>query len=204
MNSDTSKFVGTWRLLSVESKAAEGQTLHTWGKNVTGRLISGPDGRMAVQLMKYGRPRFASADLRAGTDAEVRDRRSVPTEGREAFQGYTAYYGSYSVHPAGGKVVHHLEAALHPNWDGTEQVRYYRFDDDHLTLTAPPRLLAGVSQVPTLIRERVACGRRALQPFQPAAPGANSIFTEPGSSCQPALPVAHLFRWAAAALILRE
>ena len=56
MNSDTSKFVGTWRLLSVESKAAEGQTLQTWGKNVTGRLISGPDGRMAVQLMKYGGP----------------------------------------------------------------------------------------------------------------------------------------------------
>ena len=66
---------------------------------------------MAVQLMDPDRPGFASDDPLVTSEAEV----------RAAFGGYTAYYGTYSVNPDKQTIVHHIEAALLPNWAGTDQ-----------------------------------------------------------------------------------
>ena len=138
------KLVGSWKLISFHSKDSSGQTAYPFGKDAQGRLIYEPDGRMAVQLMNPNRPRFTSDDPLVTSEAEV----------RAAFGGYTAYYGTYSVNPDEQTIVHHIEAALLPNWVGTDQQRHFEFDGKYLTLKGP-LLLGGVQWVVSLVWERL-------------------------------------------------
>jgi hypothetical protein len=135
---------GSWKLISFYSKDSNGQTTYPFGKDARGRLIYGPDGRLAVQLMNPNRPRFASNDPLVTSEAEV----------RAAFDGYTAYYGTYSVNPDEKTIVHHIEAALLPNWVGTDQLRHFEFDGKYLTLKGD-LLLGGVQGVVGLVWERL-------------------------------------------------
>jgi hypothetical protein len=121
------KFVGTWNLVSLYAQDSSGQTSYPFGRKAQGRLIYEPNGRMAVQLMNPDRPRFASDDLLRTSEAEV----------RAAFDGYAAYYGSYSVDQGEGIIVHHVEAAHIPNWVGTDQVSHFEFQGNRLTLKGP-------------------------------------------------------------------
>jgi hypothetical protein len=109
-----------------------------------GRLIYEPDGRMAVQLMDPNRPAFTSGDPLVTSEAEV----------RAAFGGYTAYYGTYSVNFDDRTIVHHIEAALLPNWAGTDQQRRFEFDGKYLTLMGD-LLIGGVQGVVSLVWERL-------------------------------------------------
>jgi hypothetical protein len=139
-----SRLPGAWKLISCHFKDSSGRTAYPFGKHAAGRLIYEPDGRMAVQLMDPNRPRFTSDDPLAASEAEM----------RAAFGGYTAYYGTYSVHPDEPTIVHHIEAALLPNWVGTDQRRHCEFDGKHLTLKGP-LLLGGVQGVVSLVWERL-------------------------------------------------
>ena len=135
---------GSWKLISFHSKDSSGQTAYPFGKDARGRLIYEPDGRMAVQLMNLKRVRFTSDDPMVTSEAEV----------RAAFDGYTAYYGTYSVNPDQQTIVHHIEAALLPNWVGTDQRRDFEFDGKYLTLKGP-LLLGGVQGTVSLVWERL-------------------------------------------------
>ena len=138
------QLVGSWKLLSFHIQDSSGQTAYPFGRDARGRLIYEPGGRMAVQLMDPHRPGFSSADPLATSEAEV----------RAAFGGYTAYYGTYSVNPDEQTIVHHIEAALLPNWVGTDQRRHFEFDGKVLTLKGP-LLLGGVQGVVSLVWERL-------------------------------------------------
>ena len=118
------KLVGSWKLVSFHSQDSSGQTAYPFGKDAHGRLIYEPDGRMAVQLMNPNRPGFTSDDPLVTSEDEV----------RAAFGGYTAYYGTYSVNPDEQTITHRIEAALLPNWVGTDQLRHFEFDGKYLTL----------------------------------------------------------------------
>jgi len=138
------RLVGTWKLKSFHIQDSNGQTAYPFGKDAQGRLIYEPDGRMAVQLMNPSRPRFTSDDPLVTSEAEV----------RAAFGGYTAYYGTYSVNPDEQTIVHHIEAALLPNWVGTDQQRHFEFDGNYLTLKGS-LLLGGVQGAVSLVWERL-------------------------------------------------
>ena len=140
----TPKLVGSWKLISFNIKDPSGQTAYPFGKDARGRLIYEADGRMAVQLMNPTRPRFASDDPLVTSEEEV----------RAAFGGYTAYYGTYSVNPDERTITHQIEAALLPNWVGTDQRRHFEFDGKYLTLKGPLRL-GGVQGVVSLVWERL-------------------------------------------------
>jgi hypothetical protein len=137
------KLVGSWRLISFHSQDSNGKTTYPFSQDAEGRLIYEPDGRMAVQIMDPTRPGFTSDDPLITSEAEV----------RAAFGGYTAYYGTYSVNPDEQTIVHHIEAALLPNWVGTNQRRLFEFDGKVLTLKGP-LLLGGVQGVVSLVWER--------------------------------------------------
>ena len=122
------KLVGSWKLISFHSQDSSGQTAYPFGKDAQGRLIYEPDGRMAVQLMNPSRPGFTSDDPLVTSEAEV----------RAAFGGYTAYYGTYSVNPDEQTIVHHIEAALLPNWAGTDQLRQFRIRREVSDFEGPP------------------------------------------------------------------
>jgi hypothetical protein len=138
------ELVGSWKLVSFHSQDSSGQTAYPFGKDAQGRLIYEPDGRMAVQLMNPNRPGFTSDDPLVTSEAEV----------RAAFGGYTAYYGTYSVNPQEKTIVHHIEAALLPNWVGANQLRHFEFDGKYLTLKGT-LLLGGVQGFVSLVWERL-------------------------------------------------
>jgi hypothetical protein len=120
------RFIGTWELVSFESRSASGDVTYPRGRRPAGRLTYDREGRMAVQIMQRERLKFASENSRTATAAEA----------ESAFRGYSAYFGTYRVDEAAGYVIHKVEASLFPNWVGTDQKRFFRFEDNRLTLEA--------------------------------------------------------------------
>ena len=139
------RFAGVWRLVSAVATDERGNSRAPYGPQPRGRLIYGPGDRMAAQLGDPRRPRFASPDPTRATDAEL----------RAAFEGYSAYFGTYSVDDAAGRVIHHVEAALIPNREDADLIREFRFEGDRLTLATLPAELDGVRRRLTLVWERL-------------------------------------------------
>ena len=116
----TDRFAGTWRLLACEGRWSDGRVTHPYGENPHGLLMYDGRGIFAGQIMARGRPPFVTGNLLKGSDDEV----------RAAFEGYLAYYGSYSVDEANELMVHEVEGSFFPNWIGDRQIRTYEFTDD--------------------------------------------------------------------------
>ncbi|HEV2669238.1 MAG TPA: lipocalin-like domain-containing protein, partial [Blastocatellia bacterium] len=55
-------------------------------------------------------------------------------ETKAAFDGYAAYFGPYEVNEADGVVIHHVKGSIFPNEVGGDNIRYYEFSGDRLTL----------------------------------------------------------------------
>ncbi len=123
-------FVGTWTLKAVYYAAPQGDLFYPLGRAASGQLNYDAQGNMIGQLMAETRTAFASPHRRAATDAEI----------RAAFLGYEAYFGTYTLQPETGVILHHVSGALLPNWVGTTQTRYFKFNADYteLTLSTPP------------------------------------------------------------------
>ena len=138
---DLKDFIGTWRLVSVETRKEDG-SLHRSGKR-TGYIIYSPEGYMSVAFMKEGRSEFASGDIRGGSVEEK----------IEAFNGYISYSGRFEV--SGDVVTHVIEVSLFPNWIGERQERFFEFEGDRLTLSTPLQLVGGMSLSSHLVWERV-------------------------------------------------
>lgn len=120
------KFIGTWRFRSMIVHTSNGETIYPYGKNLFGMLMYTPSGYMSVLLMHPDRKKFASDDPFAGTSEEI----------KEAYEGFDAYCGAYTVDEEMGTVTHHIEGSKFPNWLGTDQVRHFGFSDDRLLLKA--------------------------------------------------------------------
>lgn len=135
-------FIGTWRLVSIESKA-EGQTTFPFGRETQGTLVYTPAGCIAVMLSKPDRGRFAGNDAVRGT----------PEEKAAAFDSCLSYVGTFDVN--GTAVIHRIEQCSFPNWIGTEQTRFFQFDGNRLTLETPPIQTDGRQTVSRLILEKV-------------------------------------------------
>lgn len=136
--------VGTWRLVSFESRTTGGEIRHQLGRAPRGQLLYDVAGHMSAQLMDPERSQFASGDLARGSDTEV----------RAAMVGYIAYYGTYTLDLSRGVVTHHVQGALFPNWVGGDQVRYFKLDGNWLTITTPPIRIGGEDSTTVLVWER--------------------------------------------------
>ena len=128
-------------MVSVDTRREDG-TLHRSGKR-TGYLIYSAEGYMSVAFMKEDRPDFASGDIRGGTVEEK----------IEAFNGYISYCGTYQVKD--DSIYHNIVVSLFPNWIGEKQERYYKFEEDRLTLSTPLQLVGGMMLSTHLVWERV-------------------------------------------------
>ena len=111
-------FVGTWRLILCNAYRRNGQVVPIYGPEPEGRLFYDAAGNMSVHIMRSGRPNFHSAQKFRATDSEM----------RAAYQGYEAYFSTYEVDEERGVVNHHVAGGLFPNWTGTVQPRFFRFD----------------------------------------------------------------------------
>ncbi len=129
----TSSFVGTWRLVSIKARSEKGEISYPFSPKAIGQIMYTIDGRMSVFVIQPERPPFASGDMRAGTDSEV----------RAAAEGFLGYFGTYSVDTAKAIVTHHIQGAFLPNWEGRDQIRYYKMEGNRLTLSSPMLVFAG-------------------------------------------------------------
>lgn len=137
-------FVGTWHLVSSEFRRADGEVTYPLGKDAVGLLIYTASGAMAAQLMQPARPAFASGDRLEGTPAEL----------QAAFEGYTAYFGTYPVDDVAGTVIHHVQGHNWPNLVGATNTRGFRFEGNRLILSASVPRVGGADLTALLIWER--------------------------------------------------
>jgi hypothetical protein len=115
------KFIGAWRLVGIEGVGRGTGP----GERPTGVIVYDRTGHVAVQISyKPNRPRFANGPA-AGTAEEK----------AAAFDSYAAYYGTFTVDPAAGLVIHHLENSLNPSNVGKDNVRYYELQGNRMTLS---------------------------------------------------------------------
>jgi hypothetical protein len=140
---ETNPLVGTWRLVSWENRDTDGTVTYPMGRDAQGFILYNPDGYMAAVLAPANRPAFAANDIGAGSGAER----------AAAAATFLSYCGRYELLP--GRVRHHVEASLFPNWVGTTQERFAEWQGDRLTLSTAPTLYAGHQRVGYLVWQRV-------------------------------------------------
>jgi hypothetical protein len=139
-------FTGSWHLISGEYHYSDGTVTYPWGKNPGGLIIYTADGHMAAQIMKSERTNFAAKDHMNGTDTEI----------REAFEGYQAYYGTYTVNETQQTIDHHVTGSMFPNLVGHTLKRFFELAGNRLTLTTPPMRMGGNQVVGVLVWEKIS------------------------------------------------
>ncbi len=123
-------FLGTWRLISWENRDAGGQLGYPLGPDALGYITYTADGYIFAQIMAAGRATLATQNPFGGVDAEA----------AAAARSHMSYCGRYEVRTGGenDEVVHRVAISDFPNWVGGEQLRFYKFEDEKLILSAPP------------------------------------------------------------------
>lgn len=138
--------IGAWKLISFEIQKADGEVIYPFGENAQGSIIYTETGRFSVQVMRPGRPQFASGDQMKGTTKEI----------EASYEGFVSYYGLYEFDSEHGFVVHHVEGCLFPNWEGHPQKRFFELSGNRLKLITPPTLWGAAGEVvAVLIWERI-------------------------------------------------
>ncbi|MDQ3834917.1 MAG: lipocalin-like domain-containing protein [Actinomycetota bacterium] len=135
--------IGTWKLISWETKSVEGRISHPLGRDATGYIMYNQDGYMSVAISRPNRSKFCAGDLLGGSTQEK----------ARAAETYVSYCGRYEL--KGETVTHHVELSLFPNWVGFEQERLVELAGNRLMLSTRPLLLGGIEQTAHLIWERL-------------------------------------------------
>ena len=119
--------VGTYQLVGRNVKDENGAWVPTPDFNSLGYITYGDTGYMAVNVMPLDRQPFA-------------DTAPTPEEAQAALDGYTAYYGPFSVdEDAEGRfLVHHRIGQMNPGGE-VDAKRFYDLEGDRLILTPRDR-----------------------------------------------------------------
>jgi len=136
--------VGTYRLISSQRVILEtGETEDAYGKNPSGFITYGRDGRMMAIVVFSNRPRPESLDKM--TDQQRAD----------LFRTMAAYGGTYTFH--GDRVEHHIDISWNEVWTGTTVIRDIKKEGDRLVYTTKPAPFPrdGKMSVNTLVWEKV-------------------------------------------------
>src|SRR5215211_6808527 len=119
---DAAALLGTWKMTLWEQEVvATGERRHALGPDPVGFINYSSDGRVYVIVIAKDR---APPVGPAPTDEEK----------IRLFDTMLAYAGTYTLD--GDKVVHHIDASWNQAWTGTDQVRFYKLQEDVLTIPA--------------------------------------------------------------------
>ena len=136
---------GRWKLLTAEDVRADGSVArHPWGTRPVGSIVV-EGGWCYVQIMSSDVPAFST-------------NRPVGEQMKAALRTYIAYAGSCNVSEAEGSVTLKVEAAWRPDYVGTDQKRFFRFENSRLIFGPAAGSLRGGTEPLTrrLTLERVA------------------------------------------------
>jgi Lipocalin-like domain len=127
------QLVGTWTLVSWEQTNADGTTSQQFGANPKGIAFFDAGGRYIITVMRSDRAKYVIDNF--GQIAQ-----STAEENKATAQGTITYFGTYSVSEPDRTIAIHVEASSFPNWNGTDQKRFFAITEDQLKLTVrPPR-----------------------------------------------------------------
>ena len=119
-------FVGTWRLTRVERRDQTGAPLPDFVHPTIGHgepvgYVMYDGDRMGVVVQQEGRG--------------IAGDEPTPEEALRAVEGFTAYFGPFSVNAAEGYVSHQVAGSLNPRGAGGETQPFYEFLESQLILT---------------------------------------------------------------------
>lgn len=137
--------IGTFELVSCQSRSTSGQVENLHGEKPFGRLMYGADGRMSVLIY----------DSEQWSSAPEDPQRVAICDTPDAFTGFLAYTGSYKCIADSGEVVHLVEGCNILSWIGSEQRRFFQLSNSQLTITTAPFERNGEEWVATLEWKRI-------------------------------------------------
>lgn len=116
------QLVGTWSLISAEDvDPNSGKWVpYTFGNPPCGYFIYDATGHASIQIMTTPPVKIATPDS------------PTPAEALEIFNGYIAYFGTYTVDAT--NITHQLIGAWDPSQVGSAQVRPYEIKGDQLII----------------------------------------------------------------------
>ncbi len=118
---------GRWKLVAAEDLKADGSVArYPWGRHPVGAIVV--EGVACyVQIMSSDTPAFP-----AGAQSTTEQMKAT------LLSSYIAYSGPCVVDEAAGRVTLKVDAAWRPDYIGTEQVRFFRFDNGKLIFGPAP------------------------------------------------------------------
>ena len=137
---------GTYKLISSTRKILEtGQVVDTYGKQPTGYINYGRDGRVLVLVVWDKNDRPAPDNIAGMTDEQRAN----------LFRTMLAYGGTYK--SDGHTIEHHIDISWNQAWTGTTQIRDVRKEGDKLIYTTRPAPFSadGKMSVVTVIWQKV-------------------------------------------------
>jgi hypothetical protein len=127
------QLVGTWALVSWEQTNTDGTTFQQFGGSPKGVAFFDADGHFIITVMRSDRAKYAIDNF--GQLAQA-----TAEENKATAQGTITYFGTYTVSEPESTLAIHVEASSFPNWNGTDQQRFFTITGDRLKLTVrPPR-----------------------------------------------------------------
>ncbi len=120
--SGQSSVLGTWVLVS-EVVQQGGKSTEPLGHDPLGLMMLDRGGRFMLMIARRDLPKFA-ANKRNGGTAE---------ENKAVLGGSLSFFGTYSV--AAGVLTLKPEASTFPNWNGTDQKRFFTINGDEMKWT---------------------------------------------------------------------
>jgi lipocalin-like protein len=137
---------GRWKLVAAEDLRADGSVARLpWGSRPIGSIVV-ERGACYVQIMSSDVPAFG-ADRPAGDQMRA-----------ALLSTYIAYTGPCAINETEGSVTLKVEAAWRPDYVGTEQKRFFRFDNGRLIFGPAPNAMRAGTETLTrrLTLERVS------------------------------------------------
>jgi len=118
---------GRWKLIAAEDLRADGSVArYPWGRHPVGSIVV-DGGACYVQIMSSDVPSFTDAGTPVGEQMKA-----------ALLSTYIAYSGPCTINEAEGSVTLKVEAAWRPNYVGTEQKRFFRFENGKLLFGPAP------------------------------------------------------------------
>ena len=118
---------GKWRLVAAEDLRPDGTVArYPWGRHPIGSIVV-EGGSCYVQIMSSDVPNFSA------TTSSVNDQMKAAL-----LSTYIAYTGPCTFDDAKGTTTMKVEGAWRPNYVGTEQTRFYRFEGNKMLYGPAP------------------------------------------------------------------
>ena len=118
---------GRWKLIAAEDLRADGSVArYPWGRHPVGSIVV-EGGACYVQIMSSDTPSFA-----AGTTSATEQMKAA------LLSTYIAYSGPCTIDEAAGSVTLKVDAAWRPDYVGTEQKRFFRFENGKMLFGPAP------------------------------------------------------------------